>query len=58
MTTRADELTHHNHRLADQLQRVASENAALNNSLTSLHNDLATGSTSLRRTIRAENTTR
>lgn len=58
LTTRIDELTRHNHQLADQLQHVTEENTALRNHATSLEEDLAAARTSLRRMMRTENTTR
>lgn len=58
LTTRIDELTHHNHQLADQLQQATEENTALHARTASLEQDLAAARTSLRRMIRTENTAR
>ncbi|MFE4177462.1 DUF6262 family protein [Streptomyces sp. NPDC056909] len=55
LTTRVDELTQHNHQLADQLQQVTGENTALHARVTELEDDLAAARTSLRRMIRDEN---
>jgi hypothetical protein len=55
LTTRVDELTHHNHELAGQLQQATSENAAFQARVASLEEDLAAARTSLRRMIRNEN---
>ncbi|GGQ90508.1 hypothetical protein [Streptomyces asoensis] len=58
LTTRIEELTHHNHQLADQLQHATEENAVLRGHTASLEEDLAAARTGLRRMMRAENTTR
>ncbi|WP_367123103.1 DUF6262 family protein [Streptomyces phytohabitans] len=58
LTTRLEELTHHNHQLADQLQHATEENAVLRSHTASLEEDLAAARTGLRRMMRAENTTR
>ncbi|WP_232247171.1 hypothetical protein [Kitasatospora azatica] len=55
LTTRIDELTHHNHQLADQLQQATTHNNDLQQQITTLENDLAAARTSLRRMIRNEN---
>ncbi|MCH0543143.1 hypothetical protein I3F58_27040 [Streptomyces sp. MUM 203J] len=55
LATRVDELTQHNHRLADQLQQATSENTALYARITELEDDLAAARISLRRMIRDEN---
>ncbi|MFD1277316.1 hypothetical protein ACFQ51_52100 [Streptomyces kaempferi] len=52
---RIDELTRHNHQLADQLQHATDDNAALRHHTASLEEDLAAARTSLRRMIRDEN---
>jgi FtsZ-binding cell division protein ZapB len=57
-TTRIDELTRHNHQLADQLQQATEENTALRARASSLEQDLAAARTSLCRMIRTENTAR
>ena len=56
LTTRIDELTRHNHQLADQLQQATEENTSLHARTRSLEQDLAAARTSLRRMIRTENT--
>ncbi|MFE9952960.1 hypothetical protein ACFYRJ_36615 [Streptomyces sp. NPDC005531] len=58
LANRVDELTHHNHQLADQLQRATDENTALHARANSLEQDLAAARTGLRRMIRSENTAR
>ncbi|KOU76292.1 hypothetical protein ADK57_05075 [Streptomyces sp. MMG1533] len=55
LTTRVEELTQHNHQLADQLQQATTENTALHARVTELEDDLAAARTSLRRMIREEN---
>ncbi|MFE7245993.1 hypothetical protein [Streptomyces sp. NPDC057580] len=55
---RVDELTRHNHQLADQLQQATEESTTLRARATSLEQDLAAARTSLRRMIRTENTAR
>ncbi|MDH6107787.1 FtsZ-binding cell division protein ZapB [Kitasatospora sp. MAP12-15] len=55
LTARVDELTHHNHQLADQLQQATSHNTALQERVTTLEDDLTAARTSLRRMIRNEN---
>ncbi|GAA2842943.1 hypothetical protein GCM10010441_78570 [Kitasatospora paracochleata] len=57
LTARIDELTRHNHRLADQLQQATTHNSALQEHITTLEDDLAAARTSLRRMIRHENLT-
>ncbi|WP_371604699.1 hypothetical protein OG345_40160 [Streptomyces sp. NBC_01220] len=58
LNNRIDELTAHNHQLADQLQQATEENTDLRTRATSLEQDLAAARTSLRRMIRNENTAR
>ncbi|MEU8837037.1 DUF6262 family protein [Streptomyces sp900116325] len=58
LANRVDELTHHNHQLADQLQQATDENTALHARANSLEQDLAAARTGLRRMIRTENTAR
>jgi hypothetical protein len=58
LTTRIDELTRHNHQLADRLQQATEENTALSARASSLEQDLAAARTSLCRMIRTENTAR
>ncbi|WP_331742893.1 DUF6262 family protein (plasmid) [Streptomyces sp. NBC_01136] len=55
LTTRIDELTQHNHQLADQLQQATTENTTLSTRVAQLEDDLAAARTSLRRMIRDEN---
>ncbi|MYX35768.1 MULTISPECIES: DUF6262 family protein [unclassified Streptomyces] len=55
LTTRIDELTHHNHQLADQLQQATICNTDLQQQVAALETDLAAARTSLRRVIRQEN---
>ncbi|MFF1873004.1 hypothetical protein [Kitasatospora herbaricolor] len=55
LTTRIDELTHHNQHLADQLQQTTTRNHDLQQQITTLENDLAAARTSLRRMIRNKN---
>ncbi|MFJ8028709.1 hypothetical protein [Streptomyces sp. NPDC096311] len=54
LTTRVDELTQHNHQLADQIQPTG-ENTALHARVTELEDDLAAARTSLHLMIRDEN---
>ncbi|WP_051733309.1 hypothetical protein [Kitasatospora phosalacinea] len=55
LIARVDELTHHNHQLADQLQQATTHNTALQERITTLEDDLIAARTSLRRMIRNEN---
>ncbi|MGW1761670.1 hypothetical protein [Streptomyces mirabilis] len=55
LTHRIDELTRHNHQLADQLQHATKDNAALRHRTASLEEELTATRTSLRRMIRDEN---
>ncbi|MEU9546844.1 DUF6262 family protein [Streptomyces mirabilis] len=54
---RVDELTHENQQLADKLQHATDDNRTLHARIAELEADLAAARTSLRRMIRAENTT-
>jgi chromosome segregation ATPase len=55
LTTRIDELTRHNHQLADQASRAASSNQTLQARIAELETDLTAARTSLRRMIHDEN---
>ncbi|MFB6986097.1 hypothetical protein [Streptomyces sp. NPDC056304] len=55
LTTRVDELTQHNHHLADRLQQATAEKTTLHTRVAQLEDDLAAARTSLRRMIRHEN---
>lgn len=55
LTTRIDDLTRDNHRLASQLDEATTENACLHAEVKTLEDDLAAARTSLRNMIRSEN---
>jgi hypothetical protein len=58
LTARIDELTAHNHRLADQLAQATATNSDPQARATALEDDLAAARTSLRRMIHHETGTR